>query len=406
MSATAPAKASASDLASYAWVILFVAWLASVAATLNQFKVPPLIPVLSESLGLNLSQAGLLMSVYAITGLILALPAGLVLQNLGPKLAGLIALACLAVGAAWGALSGSFGMLLGSRVLEGVGMGLIAVVGPAAIAIWFPPESRGTPMGIWATWVPVGSVVMFNLAPALQASYGWQGVWWVGAGFALVSLLLYWAFMRMPALPGVVRNGERVELPDDTPPSFAAALANRSIWLLGLEFACFNVVTIAILTFFPTYLVAVRGYSLAQAAFITSLTTLVALVSTPLSGWLSDRIGSRRWLIVVPFLFVAGLMLVAFQVSGASLYVFVVLLGLFAGAIPAATFAAAPEVMGGPLLAGIGLGVVSLGTNLGVLLGPVLVGWLVESNGWGSVPYLLVPVALLGVLAGWLVKVR
>jgi MFS family permease len=88
--------------------------------------------------------------------LILALPAGIILQKLGPKVAGLIAVGCLMIGSAWGALANGAGLLLASRVLEGVGMGLIAVVAPASIAMWFPREKQGTPMGIWATWVPVG----------------------------------------------------------------------------------------------------------------------------------------------------------------------------------------------------------------------------------------------------------
>jgi MFS family permease len=70
---------------------LFVVFLASAAAPLNQFKVPPMMPPLMESFQLDLSMAGLLISVFAVTGFILALPAGLILQRLGPKAAGLIA---------------------------------------------------------------------------------------------------------------------------------------------------------------------------------------------------------------------------------------------------------------------------------------------------------------------------
>ena len=75
----------------YRWVVLFVVFLASVAAPLNQFKVPPVMPLLMESFRLDLGMAGLLMSILAVTGFILALPAGLVLQRLGPKVTGLIA---------------------------------------------------------------------------------------------------------------------------------------------------------------------------------------------------------------------------------------------------------------------------------------------------------------------------
>jgi predicted MFS family arabinose efflux permease len=247
---------------------------------------------------------------------------------------------------------------------------------------------------------------MFNLAPALGTSLGWQAVWWAGAGFALVALALYWLLMRLPASAAGDPSSEQGDPVAGPSPSFAASLANRSIWLLALEFACFNIVLIGFFTFFPTFLVEERHYPLAQAALITSLSTLVALASGPLAGWLSDRIGSRRWLIAIPLLIVAGMMLWPFHVTGWTLYAFVILLGVVSGATPTATFAAAPEVMGSPQLAGIGMAVVSVGRNLGIMLGPALVGILVETMGWVSAGYWLIPIALLGAVAAWLVNVR
>jgi len=280
------------------------------------------------------------------------------------------------------------------------------VVGPATIALWFPREKQGMAMGLWGIWVPVGSVVMFNLAPALGTAAGWQAVWWAGAGFALVAFILYWLFMRLPpSLAGDQRH-EQHDSVDDPPSKLLTALANRNIWLLALQFACFNMVIIGFVTYFPTFLAEVRGYSLAQAAFIASLSTFAALGSAPLSGWLSDRIGSRRLLIAIPFLVVAGMMVLPFHLTDWSLYAFMILFGLVIAAIPTATFAAAPEVMGDPRLVGMGLAVVALGMNLGILIGPILVGILVETMGWAAAGYWMVPVCILGFVAAWRVKVR
>jgi MFS family permease len=390
----------------YAWVILFVVFLASVAAPLNQSKVPPLMPVLMEAFQLNLSQAGMLMSFFALTGLILALPAGIATQKLGAKVAGLVAMGCLVIGSAWGALSDDAGSLLASRVVEGVGMGLIAVVAPASIAMWFPREKQGTPMGIWATWVPVGNVIVYGLAPTLGLSIGWQAVWWVGAGFAMVAFVLYGMLMRSP--PSLASSHElgHAGPTGDAPPKLRAALANRNIWLLALEFGCLTLVFTGFGTFFPTFLAEERGYSLAQAALIASLSTIVVLGSAPLAGWLSDRIGSRRLVFAIPFLVVAGMMSLPFTLTGWMLHAFMILLGLIAGAVPTATFAAAPEVMGNPRLASIGLAVVALGQSLGMVIGPILFGMLVETLDWAAAGYCLIPVCILGFVAGWMVKMR
>ena len=390
-------QAEAPAVDRYAWVVLFVVFVASVAAPLNMYKVPPLMPVLRDSFALDLGQAGALMSVFAITGLILALPTGFIMQKLGPKVTGTVAMACLVIGAALGALAPGAGLLLSSRVVEGVGMGLITVVAPAIIAMWFPQERRGIPMGLWARWVPVGSVLMYNIAPALGEALGWQAVWWGGAGFALVALVLFAWLMRMP-------TGEAE--PATSQPGLGRALANRHLWLLALSFGCFNLVFLAIGTFYPTFLTETRGLPLGQAAFIASLSTLAVLVSAPLAGALSDPVGSRKRLIVVAAPIITVMLIWPLRLAGWQLYAFMLALGLVAGAIPTATFAAVPEVMDRPDLAGIGMAVLSVGQNAGMVIGPVWFGARVESIGWAPAGYWLIPVGALALIAAALVRVR
>jgi MFS family permease len=333
-------------------------------------------------------------------GLVLALPAGLILQRMGSKNTILIALGLMTTGAVIGALSGRYDFLLISRGLEGIGVGLVGVVAPATIAMWFPPDKQGTPMGIWATWVPVGSVAAYNLAPVLAPSLGWQVVWWIGAVAAFVMMILSGLLITQPPVLGLAPSSARETL------SLREALSNRNIWLLALEFACFNLALISIATYYPTFLNKVRNYPLREAAFIASITTLLALFSAPAAGWLSDRLRSRRLLFSLPFLAVAVLLLFPFRVTGWQVVVVLVIQGLLIGAIPTATFAAAPEVMRNPQWAGLGLALVLLGQYLGQLLGPILFGQFVETSGWVVAGYLMIPFCLIGFISGWLVKVR
>jgi MFS family permease len=100
------------------------------------------------------------------------------------------------------------------------------------------------------------------------------------------------------------------------------------------------------------------------------------------------------------------MMLFPFKITGWLIPAWMVLFGAVVGAIPTATFAAAPEVMGRPQLAGYGMAVIMLGQNLGMFLGPVIVGSLIENAGWAAAGYAMIPVLLLGLASGWLVKVR
>lgn len=392
-------KEIASVVPNYAWVILIIVYLATIAAPLNQSKVPPLLPILIDSFHLSLSQAGMLMSVFAISGFILAIPAGIIINLLGPKVTGLAALVALSIGAVLGAISITITQFFVSRFMEGIGFGLLAIVAPAIIAMWFPPHRRGFPIGIWATWVPIGRLLMLLIAPIIAISLDWQAVWWIGAGYSLFMLILFGLFIRRPPTQAGKQEGENLA-------TWAKVLANRDIWFLGLVFCCFSSTLITIGTFFPTFLSQVRGYSLTQAAWIYSLLMGMVLISAPIAGRISDKIGSRKLVFSIPFLIIAVMMLLPFKVTGWQLFTYMILLGLVVGAIPTAIFAAGSEVMSDPRFAGLVLGVVILGQNLGVIIGPVLFGNLVENIGWAAAGYCFIPVCLLGFLIGWNVKVR
>ncbi|HBG21720.1 MAG TPA: hypothetical protein DDY25_00935 [Peptococcaceae bacterium] len=82
-----------------AWAVMSVAYLAGVAVAMNQFKVPPVMQGLMDSLHVDMATGGWLMSVFSVAGVIFALPAAFLLGQLGPKATGLAALGCTIIGA-------------------------------------------------------------------------------------------------------------------------------------------------------------------------------------------------------------------------------------------------------------------------------------------------------------------
>ncbi len=388
-----------------AWLILAVLLLFSIAAPLNQFKVPPIMPILMETLGLSVSGAGMLMSVFAITGLILALPSGLIFQKAGARVTGIVAGGSILIGAVLGALSTSTGELLVSRVIEGIGTSFMAVLAPAIIAQWFVARRRGTAMGIWAAWVPVGSAATLLAAPALAEVAGWRSVWWLGAGYALVVTALYLLFVRPAPATGAGATEPWAGAPESGVTS-SQVLRNRNIWLLAAAFGAFNAASIGLSTYMPTFLNSVRGMSLAQASLVSSITTLVIILSAPAGGVLSDRIGSRK----KPYLAGLAASIILLPLVGAFsapwLIVLVIVNGLVLGVIPTNIFAAAVESAGNERQGGVAMAVIMVGQNAGMLLGPVIFGALAEGAGWPVAFASLAAMATLGLLVGWLAKVR
>ena len=388
------------------WFVLGIVLFSSMAAPLNQFKVPPVLPLLIDAFHQSAARAGLFMSIFAFTGLLLAIPAGFIFQWLGYRVTGLIAILSVVLGACLGALSGGMGSMLVSRFIEGAGMSFMTVVAPAVIALWFTVDRRGKAMGIWTVWVPLGSTIMFLLAPLLAASWGWQGVWWFGGLYAFLVAFLYYIFIK--PFPQPVSN--RQPIPSSRPASGRAlvgVLRNRHLWLLSLLFGCFNFIFIGYVTWTPTFLYEIRQFSLARASFMASLMTLFTIISCPLAGWISDRLGSRRMICILPMFLMAALFPLSFYVRGDFFPLLVAVLGFVGGFVPPGVFAAAVETVGDEKLGGMAMAVIQIGQNAGMLLGPFLLGWMVDAiGGWETAFLSLAPVGVGGAIAGWIAKMR
>ncbi len=281
----------------------------------------------------------------------------------------------------------------------------MAVLAPAIIAQWFVAQQRGTAMGIWATWVPVGTAAMLLIAPPWRRRPAGAAVWWLGAGYALVVTILYLVFVR-PAPATAAGTAEPSAAVPGRGVTSAQVLRNRNIWLLAAAFAAFNAAAVGLGTYMPTFLSSQRGLSLAQAALVSSITTLVTIFSAPAGGVLSDRIGSRK----KPYLVGLAAAIVLLPLVGALsvtwLIVLVVVSGLVLGMIPTNIFAAAVEAAGDERQGGVAMAVIMVGQNAGMLLGPVVFGALADGPGWPAAFASLAVMAALGLLAGWLAKVR
>ncbi len=392
----------------YAWVVMGALFVAAIAVPINQYKVTPVMPVLMDIFGLDLTIANLLMSIFSLSAFLLAIPAGIIVHRIGPKRSGLVALGAVVIGAGLGAVSSGAAVLLVSRTIEGISFVLMMVVAPAIISLWFRADERGVPMGVFATWVPVGSIIVLNAAPALESAYGWQAAWWFGCLYGAAAFLLFWALVGMPSAPSGAGHSEaRQATGGSTMSTVRTALANRNVWFLGVLFFCFTMCMPGFMNNMPTYLHTVRGYSLAAAALIVSMSQLMTVVACPFMGFVSDKVGSRKKMYTVALIILAALWLLPFQLSGTGIVLFMCVFGVVAGVIPTMIFASVPEVMRRPELAGIGMGAVVTLQNLGLLLGPVMFGRIVQVSGsWALAGYALIPITLLALLVGRLIDVR
>jgi len=387
------------------WLILFIVLLTSIAASMSQFKVPPVLPLLMKAFSESPGSAGLLMSVFAVTGLFMAIPSGLILQKWGYTATGLTAIFCLMLGAGMGVLSKGVGIMLASRFIEGAGMSFMAVLAPAIIALWFTEERRGRAMGIWSVWVPLGSTIMFLIAPLLAGHWGWRGVWWFGFFFTMAVGIFFYLFAASNPRPHS-DPGTRSPTKGYMGQSLRAVLRNRDLWLISLLFGCFNFVFVGFITWTPTFLNQGLHVSMAHATLLVSLTTMVSMAAGPIAGWVSDRIGSRKGICAIPPLLMALLFPLSFSAGEGFFLLLAIAIGFLAGFIPTGVFSAGVEVVGDEQHAGMAMAVIQIGQNSGMILGPLIMGWVAESFGWQAAFWSMAPVSVLGSISAWAARIR
>lgn len=100
-----------------------------------------------------------------------------------------VGLACSTLAFAACAAAPDFGLLLGARVLQGIGAALILSCGPALMTSLYPESRRSAVLGLYAMIFALGSALGPLLGGVLVDEWGWRAVYWFRAPLAALALL-------------------------------------------------------------------------------------------------------------------------------------------------------------------------------------------------------------------------
>lgn len=121
---------------------------------------------------------------------------------------------------------------------------------------------------------------------------------------------------------------------------------------------------------------------------------IVNIVGALICGWLLTKVRNRKLVLVVAVILSTALYPLGFSLKSASMIVpYVSAIGFVPVFIATTTFTIAPETMPAPELGGLAMGILTIGQNVGSLIGPPIIGNLVKSSGsWaaGNYPMLIV----------------
>ena len=359
-----------------AWIVALVTIFAGIALALVQNKVAPCMTTLQSAFGIDMATAGWLSSLFSLVGIIMALPASIILNKLGPKKSGAIALICAILGSLMGVFTTNVAVLMASRIVEGIGVGLISVVGPSIIASWFPEAKRGLPMSIWAVYQMGAQAVMFFLAAFLTTNYGWQGMWWFGLAACVVALILYVLCVKSP------RPEENHADVESENVSLKEGMSSPSTWIMAVVTFLFCVGCFGFVNWVATYWATVPSIGEGANTWVGYF-SLDAVVAAIIMGALLNHIKNRRLFGMAALVLYGAIAVFGLTLDNpAPLVIFTLVYGFMDSGFPCVLWTMTAQTVKKPELAGVATGVVCIGFNAGILVGPPVIGAVAESLGW------------------------
>jgi len=407
----------------YKWLALFTVSVGSFVATLDASIVTISFPSLTKAFAVETSVVLWVTVVYLLVSVSLMLTVGRLGDVLGRKKIYAMGFALFTVGLAFCSLSQSIVQLILSRMLQGVGAAMIISLGTAIVTAAFPTAERGKALGLLGAVVSAGLLTGPVLGGFLLDLLDWRAIFytripisiigtvmacrllkeqtgrgkrfsfdWLGAVLLcafLTSLILFfnlggkWGYLsaRAAALAGAVilllvsftfqeRRAAEPTVDLDLFKDRVFACANIS---LGFMFFALGFYTFLM----PFYLIDGLGYSAWHTGLTIAVVSVTTLVVAPVSGSLSDRIGTRLLCTAGISLICIALLLISrldLQSSTADVVLRLVLFGIgsglfqspnnssILGAAPRDRLGTASAMLATVRQVGISLGVAASGT--------------------------------------------
>jgi len=356
---------------------------AGVTAAIHVGKLPPALPALRDALDISLVQAGFLISLVQVAGMALGLLAGLAADGLGLRRVMVTGLCVLSVAAAAGGFVRDAGLLLALRGIEGLGFLLATMPAPGLIRRLVPDSRLAPRLGLWGTYMPLGTALAFIAGPSWVAHWGWPAWWWMAAALsAACAVALLVLVPADGARAGGRGGGWGVRL--------SRTLGSAGPWLIALSFAVYSGQWLAVIGFLPS-VYAQAGLAPVAAGLASAGVAVVNMLGNIAAGRLLQRGVLSQRLLQVGFATMAVGGLLAYaplwpadSLSGIIIpFLAVSAFSMVGGLIPGTLFSLAVRLAPEPQAVSTTVGWMQQWSSVGQFAGPPLIAWVASTaGGW------------------------
>ncbi len=393
----------------YAWVIALTgSFVLFSCLGLGRFSLGMLLPSMGAFLGLDYSQMGLIGTGNFVGYMISVFIAGNVARKIGARWT--IALGLTLVGGSMMCISQAMGFIeiMILYMATGIGSGFAFIPMLGLVSHWFLKSRRGRAAGAMLSGNGVAIVLTGILIPWINTSLGaegWRTGWFsVGAISICIAGLAAYFLRNHPSEKGLLPLGSVNNTVLQTSETFNSKKSNRwTLIHLGCVYSFFGATYAVYATFIVTSMINERGFREGAAGRFWAIVGALSIVSGPLFGWISDKLGRKIAIMIVYSLLTVSYVLVAGDLPNSFLYASIGIFGLSLWGIPTIMSAAVGDFVG-PEKALKALGFITLFFGAGQITGPAVAGFIANTTGTFRIAFALcaVSTAIAVVIASYL----
>jgi EmrB/QacA subfamily drug resistance transporter len=157
---------------------------------LDNLIVASALPSIERSLNSPLSSAEWILDAYILSFAVLILTGAALGERFGRRRMFIAGLVIFTAASAAGALAGSVGQLVAARAVQGAGSAILMPLTLTLLSNAFPPEKRGTALGIWSSIAGLGVAAGPITGGAITDALSWHWIFWINVPVGAAAVLL------------------------------------------------------------------------------------------------------------------------------------------------------------------------------------------------------------------------
>ncbi|HEX2988260.1 MAG TPA: MFS transporter [Chloroflexota bacterium] len=375
-----------------------------VIANLGNTIVAPVLPSIRDYFGSSAADVALMVSGFGFGRLAMDLPAGALTSRISPSKMFAAGILLSGGASALAALSSTLQQLIFFRTIMGIGSAIMTTVALVVLVNSAKPNQRGTVLAFYTSSMLIGGALSPTIGGYLATLFSWRAVFIFCALTPLISFPLNLAVTghatnKHDSSPTHAKKALEQAASTSRPADSGTAGAN---WP-----ALVTIFVSSFLVFFnrqgmqsallPLYAASELGLDAVNIGNVLSSRAIFTSIVTLPAGALADRIGRKRLLIPGMLFGVVGNL---YLLTGESIWIFT-----------ASTFLISMTIVGNNMLSaliadlvpeqwlGRGMGMFRFTCDLGTVLGPFILGLIVDRSGFGAASTLAAGMIMLGVVA-------